>query len=216
MYIRVVHDDVAPVMYDPCHPIIDDVFFEFTGVATDQSNIEMRTGDFNRSTIELSVNVICSQGYNGTDCNTFCEEINGVLTCREGEAPTASSTINPTSSTICMTTDPTSTLSTSNQPTTDPTTSEPDTDPSTSTSNQATDATSEETDGIDLTSSQGQNLIISMPGGLSDQESDNTLAIAVGVGVGGAVLLCLLVGLIILLLCLVCRRRRKKSKQLIL
>lgn len=191
-------------MYDPCHPIIDDVFFEFTGVATDQSNIEMRTGDFGRSTIELSVDVICSQGYNGTDCNTFCEEINGVLTCREGEAPTASSTINPTSSTICMTTDPTSTLSTSNQPTTDPTTSESDTDPSTSTSSQATDATS------DLTSSQDP--IISTAGGLIDRESDNTLAIAVGVGVGGAVLLCLLVGLIILLLCLVCRRRRKKSK----
>ena len=170
-------------MYDPCHPIIDDVFFEFTGVATDQSNIEMRTGDFNRSTIELSVNVICSQGYNGTDCNTFCEEINGVLTCREGEAPTASSTINPTSSTICMTTDPTSTLSTSSP---------------------------EGTDGDDLTSSQDP--IISTPGGLVDEESDNTLAIAVGVGVGGAVLLCLLVGLIILLLCLVCRRRRKKSK----
>ena len=204
------------MVYDPCHPIIDNVFFEFTGVATDQSNIEMQIGDFGRSTIELSVNVICSQGYNGTDCNTFCEEINGVLTCREGEAPTASSTVNPSSSAICMATDPTSTLSTSNQPTTDPTTSESVTDPSTSASSQATDATSEGADGDNLTSSQSP--IISTAVGLIDRESDNTLAIAVGVGVGGAVLLCLLVGLLILLLCLVCRRRRKKqkSKQLIL
>ena len=157
------------MVYDPCHPIIDNVFFEFTGMATGQSNIEIQTGDFGRSTIELSVNVICSQGYNGTDCNTFCEEINGVLTCREGEAPTASSSINPSSSAICMATDPTSTLSTSNQPTTDPTTSESVTDPSTS-------ATSEGTDGNNLTSNQSP--IISTAGGLIDRKSDNTLAIA--------------------------------------
>ncbi len=175
-------------MYDPCHPIIDNVFFEFAGVTADLS-IETQTGDFGRATIELSVNAICSQGYNGTDCNTFCEEINGTLTCREDDIPTTPSVVNPiSSSTICMITDPTS-----------------------DSISQATDAIS---DGIDLTSSQSP--VISTPGGLIDQGSDNTLAIAVGVGVGGAVLLCLLVGLIILLLCLVCacrkRRKEKKSK----
>jgi hypothetical protein len=183
----------VPLTYDPCHPIIDNIFFEFTGVTADQRiSIEMQTGDFGRATIELSVNVICSQGYNGTDCNTFCEEINGILTCREVEMPTTPSAVNPaSSSTICMITDPTSN------------------------SSQATDATS---DSIDLTSSQSP--VVSTAGGLIDpQGSDNTLAIAVGVGVGGAILLCLLVGLIILLLCLVCtcgkRRKEQKSKQLI-
>ena len=181
-------------MYDPCHPIIDNIYFEFTGVmATGQSVIETQIGDSIRSTIELSVNVICAQGYNGTDCNTFCEEINSVLTCREDEIPTAPSVINPTSSeTICMTQE----TSTTDEPPS--TTSQP----ATSTSSQTS-------------SNQGPGDSITVAvtvGGLTNQESDNTLAIAVGVGMGGAVLLCLLVGLIILLLCLVCRVRRNKQK----
>ena len=173
-------------MYDPCHPIIDNVFFEFTGItATNQGVIDMQTGDFGRSTIELSVNVICAQGYNGTDCNTFCEEIGGTLTCRDDEIPTAPSVVNPTSSeTICMATDPTS-------------------DPSTQTIDTSTSSQN---------SSSSSVTVLVSTGGLSNQRSDNILAIAVGVGVGGAVFLCLLVGLIILLLCLVCRVRRNKQK----
>lgn len=197
MYVRVAHDGSVPAMYDPCHPIIDNVFFEFTGVtATNQRVIELQTGVFSRSTIELSVNVICAQGYNGTDCNTFCEEINGTLTCREDEitVPTTSSAVNPASSgTICMATDPTSTLSPSSQPTT---------------SEQETDDTSTSSP----TSSSSSVTVLVSTGGLSNQRSVNILAIAVGVGVGGAVFLCLLVGLIILLLCLVCRVRRNKRK----
>lgn len=191
-------------MYDPCHPIIDNVFFEFTGVvASDPSfTIEQQTGDFGRATIDLAVNVICAEGYNGTDCNTFCEEINGVLTCREDDVPTAPSIVNPTSSgTICTTGDP-------------PATSGPITD-LTSPSIQATSG--QETDNnIDLTSTlsqgTGDSMTVALTGGLAERGSDNTLAIALGVGIGGAVLLCLLVGLIILLLCLVCRVRRKKQK----
>ena len=73
-------------MFDQDDPLIDDVFFEFTGVtATNDIVILEETGVFNRSTIDLSVNVICAVGYNGTDCNTFCEEINGTLMCREDE-----------------------------------------------------------------------------------------------------------------------------------
>ena len=201
-------------MYDPCHPIIDNVFFEFTGVtAADQVVVEQQTGDFGRSTIELSVNVICAQGYNGTDCNTLCEEINGTLTCREDEITTTPSVVNPTSSeTICTTQGTTdeiiviSTSTTSGQDTADPTT----------TSGQTT---AQDTESID-TSTSGQVSSI-MPGGgsttvsvggLTNERSDNILAIAVGVGVGGAVFLCLLVGLIVLLLCLVIRVRRNKRK----
>ena len=207
-------------MYDPCHPIIDNIFFEFTGVtATDQSVIEMQTGDFGRSTIELAVNAICAQGYNGTDCNTFCEEINSVLTCREDEIPTAPSVVNPTSSeTICMTQE-TSTMdepqSTTSQPATS--TDEPRStmsQPATSTSSQTSsnqgpgDSTTVAVGGL---TNQEDSTTVEV-GGLTNQESDNTLAIAVGVGIGGAVFLCLLVGLIILLLCLVCRVRRNKQK----
>ena len=196
MYVRVAHDGSVPAMYDPCHPIIDNVFFEFTGVtATNQGVAGLQTGDFGRSTIDLVVNAICAQGYNGTDCNTFCEEIDGTLTCREDEimVPTTSTVVNPTSSeTICMT-DPTSSQTNSVQETDD-----------TSTSSQ--------------TSTSSSVTVLVSTSGLSTQRSDNILAIAVGVGVGGAVFLCLLVGLIILLLCLVCRVRRnkQKSKQLIL
>ena len=179
-------------MYDPCHPIIDNIYFEFTGVtATGQSVIETQIGDSIRSTIELSVNVICAQDYNGTDCNTFCEEINSVLTCREDEIPTAPSVVNPTSSeTICMTQE----TSTTDEP---PSTMS---QPATSTSSQTSS-----------NQGPGDSTTVAV-GGLTNRESDNTLAIAVGVGVGGAVLLCLLVGLIILLLCLVCRVRRNKQK----
>ena len=198
-------------MYDPCHPIIDNVFLEFTGVtATNQGVIEVQTGDFGRSTIELSVNVICALGYNGTDCNTFCEEIDGTLTCRDDELPTTPSVVNPTSSeTICMVTDPTSTLSPSSQPAT----SGPDTDP-TSASSGDTDPSTQtiDTSTSSQTSSSFSVTVLVSTGGLSNQRSDNILAIAVGVGVGGAVFLCLLVGLIILLLCLVCRVRRNKQK----
>lgn len=199
-------------MYDPCHPIIDDVYFEFTGV-TELFQVQEQTGDFGRSTIELSVNAICAQDYNGTDCNTFCEEINGTLTCREDDnlVTTATSVINPMSSeTICTTQGATDDTSTSTIP-------ERDTDPTT-TSGQIISA--QDADSIDRSTSIAK-LLQPLPGGGSPtapvdggltRRSDNTLVIAVGVGVGGAVLLCLLVGLIILLLCLVGRVRRNKRK----
>ena len=160
-------------MFDQNDPLIDNIFFEFTGVpATGQVvNIE-ETGDFNRSTIELSVNVVCAQGYNGTDCNTFCEEINGTLTCSEEDIPTTPSIV---------TTDDVDLTSTS----------------SSQTSSSQDDSTTVPTSG------------------LINERSDNTLAIAVGVGVGGAVVLLLVVGGIILTVLLVIRIRRstQKSKQ---
>ena len=47
------------------------------------AEVQSQTGDFNRVTIEVSVNVICAEGFNGSDCNTFCESTEGILSCRE-------------------------------------------------------------------------------------------------------------------------------------
>ena len=47
------------------------------------AEVQSQTGDFNRVTIEVSVNVICAEGFNGSDCNTFCESTEGILSCRD-------------------------------------------------------------------------------------------------------------------------------------
>ena len=84
MYIRVAHDSGTNPNFDLSDPLIDNVFFEFTEVApTGIAVVQDETGDFGRVTIELSVNVVCAGGFNGSDCNTLCEEIESTLICRE-------------------------------------------------------------------------------------------------------------------------------------
>ena len=72
--------------------LIDNIFLEFTGlvalpfeqVSFVRTLLQEGTGDFGRSTIRVGVNAICAQGFNGSDCGTFCEEINGTLICEQG------------------------------------------------------------------------------------------------------------------------------------
>ena len=182
--MRVAHDSSVLRMFDQSDPLIDNVFFEFTGVtSTNELVILEESGVFNRSTIDLSVNVICALGYNGTDCNTFCEEINGTLTCREDEI-------------IMPTTPPAATVTTS-------------TDDNNVTDPEPTNPTS--TQSSQTPSSLDGSTAISV-GGLAIERSDNTLAIVVGVGVGGAVLLLVLVVGIIVIVLIAVRKRKNKQK----
>ena len=79
------HDGNNNPVFDQNDPLIDNIFFEFTEVQVSSPFLSKEeTGDFNRVTIRLGVSVICAEGFNGSDCNTFCEEVDGTLTC-EGE-----------------------------------------------------------------------------------------------------------------------------------
>lgn len=149
MYIRVAHDGSINPSFDQSDPLIDNIFFEFSGVQASSSQpvIQEETGDFGRVTIELSVTVICAEGFNGSDCNTFCEEIEGVLTCRE----------------VIV-------------------------EATTNTATTATTATSDEDE-----SPTGQDLLTVLPMVVRD----NTVAIAIGASVAGAIVLFLVVGVIL-------------------
>ena len=151
VYIRVAHDSGTNPSFDLSDPLIDNIFFEFTEVApTGAAVIQDETGDFGRVTIELSVNVVCAEGFNGSDCNTFCEEIESALTCRE--------------------------IIVENMPTIH----------STTTLNAETRVFTIE-----------QDVTTDPPLVFPIERRDNTVAIAVGVSVSGAVILILVVGAII-------------------
>lgn len=151
MYIRVVHDSGTIPRFDLSDPLIDNVFFEFAEVAPmGTAVIQDETGDFGRVTIELSVNVVCAEGFNGSDCNTFCEEIESILTCREmidESTPTTHTTTSLNTKTGVFTTE--------------------------------------------------QNGTTGPPVMVPIEIQDNTVAIAVGVSVSGAVVIILVVGVII-------------------
>ena len=153
VYIRVAHDGGTNPTFDLSDPLIDNIFFEFTEVdPAGAAAIQAETGDFGRVTIDLSVNVVCAEGFNGSDCNTFCEQIEDTLICRE-------IIVEGTTITVLATT----TLNT------------------------------EMGDG----STVEQDMTTGLPLVISDPRQDNTVAIAVGVSVSGAVILFLVVGVII-------------------
>ena len=73
--------------------LIDNVFLEFSDltalpfelVSFVQTVFMEQTGDFGRVTIRVGVNVICAQGFSGSDCSTFCaEDSNGSMVCEQG------------------------------------------------------------------------------------------------------------------------------------
>ena len=72
--------------------LIDNIFLEFTDIVALPFNqvlfvetmSEEETGDFGRVSVSIGVNVICAEGFNGSDCSTLCEDVNGILVCEEG------------------------------------------------------------------------------------------------------------------------------------
>lgn len=72
--------------------LIDNVFLEFANLVPLPFNqasfvrtvLQEATGDFGRVTINVGVNVICAQGFNGSDCSTFCQETDENLVCEQG------------------------------------------------------------------------------------------------------------------------------------
>ena len=94
VYVRVAHDGNTPPSFDPNDPLIDSVFFEFTGIeATSVQPVIMdQIGDFERVTLRMSATVDCAEGFNGSDCSTFCEEIDGTVICSVGEAMATTTT----------------------------------------------------------------------------------------------------------------------------
>ena len=73
--------------------LIDNVFLEFSDltalpfdlVSFVETVFLEEMGDFGRVAIRAGVNVICAQGFNGSDCSTFCtEDSNGNLVCEQG------------------------------------------------------------------------------------------------------------------------------------
>lgn len=73
--------------------LIDNVFLEFSEltalpfelVSFVQTVFVEQTGDYGRVTIRIGANAICAQGFNGSDCSTFCaQDGNGALLCEQG------------------------------------------------------------------------------------------------------------------------------------
>ena len=73
--------------------LIDNVFLEFSDltalpfelVSFVQTVLVEETGDYGIVTISVGVSTICAQGFNGSDCSTFCAENgNGTLVCEQG------------------------------------------------------------------------------------------------------------------------------------
>lgn len=72
--------------------LIDNAFLEFTNLVPLPFNqasfvrtvLQEAMGDFGRVTINVGVNVICAQGFNGSDCSTLCQEIDESLVCEQG------------------------------------------------------------------------------------------------------------------------------------
>ena len=72
--------------------LIDNVFLEFADVVAllfeqvsfVRTIVQEGVGDSGRVTIVAGLNAICAQGFNGSDCSTFCQEIDESLTCEKG------------------------------------------------------------------------------------------------------------------------------------
>ena len=73
--------------------LIDNVFLEFSDltalpfelVSFVRTVLVEQMGDYGRVTISIGVSTICAQGFNGSDCSTFCAENgNGTLVCEQG------------------------------------------------------------------------------------------------------------------------------------
>ena len=81
--------------------LIDNVFLEFTDVVALPFNqvsfvrtiLREEEGDFDRVTIMAGLNAICAQGFNGSDCSTFCQEIDGSLSCEQGACALISNSV---------------------------------------------------------------------------------------------------------------------------
>lgn len=103
LYIRAVHDGSVVPSFDASDPLIDNIFFEFTGLPLDMAMIQSEMGDFNHVSIEVSITVICADRFNGSDCNTLCvEETEGIVTCREvlAVSTTTPISVDPDSTTL--------------------------------------------------------------------------------------------------------------------
>jgi hypothetical protein len=75
--------------------LIDNVFLEFSDltalpfefVSFVQTVFMEKMGDYGRVTISIGVSAICAQGFNGSDCSTFCAENgSGTLVCEQGRS----------------------------------------------------------------------------------------------------------------------------------
>ena len=72
--------------------LVDNVFLEFTDVIAlpfqqasfVQTVLQEQVGDYGQVTLKVGVNAICAEGFNGSDCSTFCRNMNGVLICEQG------------------------------------------------------------------------------------------------------------------------------------
>ena len=72
--------------------LIDNVFLEYMGVVAlpfnqasfVQTMLQEQVGDYGQVTVKVGVNAICAEGFNGSDCRTFCQDMDGVLVCEQG------------------------------------------------------------------------------------------------------------------------------------
>lgn len=74
--------------------LIDNVFLEFAELVPllfnqasfVQTVFREGVGDFGRITIRVGASAICAEGFNGSDCSTFCQDIDGdgSLVCEQG------------------------------------------------------------------------------------------------------------------------------------
>ena len=78
---------------DDAVKLIDNIFLEFTNVEALPFNqasfvrtvLSTQVGDYDKATVEVGVNAVCAEGFNGSDCSTFCQnDINGDLVCEQG------------------------------------------------------------------------------------------------------------------------------------
>ncbi len=80
--------DFEPPFTDP---LIDEVYFQFNVSASlfseRLSAMQQQltsTGVFGRIVVTLRVKVHCAEGWNGTNCETFCDFSSGNATCSQG------------------------------------------------------------------------------------------------------------------------------------
>ncbi len=80
--------DFSPPFSDP---LIDDAIVDLSVAAKlfGESSLSFTlfnsvVGRFNRTSFRLGVGVMCARGFNGSDCNTFCDTSNNITTCYEG------------------------------------------------------------------------------------------------------------------------------------
>ena len=96
VYIRVSdHSESDDAHFDPpfVDPLIDNIFIEVTdlpaGSFENRNSLALvqyeTTGEFGKASIQFRVNAHCARGYNGSDCSTFCQDIDGTLMCEQGQ-----------------------------------------------------------------------------------------------------------------------------------